>query len=55
MVDREVTMDNVEQVKEIIWYYNRLYSDNHEISLDEVAEMWIRKYARAWRKLHNKN
>ncbi len=46
-------MDNREQIQEIIRYRKRLSRIlNQDVDLETAATIWIRKYAGAWRKLH---
>jgi len=47
-------MDNQEQIREILRYRQYLCRiTNADIDLDTAAILWIAKFARAWRKLHN--
>ncbi len=46
-------MDNQEQIREIVKYQQYLARITHtEIDIDTAAQLWIIKFARAWRKLH---
>jgi hypothetical protein len=46
-------MDNQEQIREIMRYRLHLAHITHqEIDLETAALIWIRKYARVWRLVH---
>jgi hypothetical protein len=46
-------MDNQEQIKEIMRYRLHLSRiTHHEIDLETAALIWVRKYARVWRLVH---
>jgi len=48
------TMDNQEQIKEIVRYRQYLCRvNNSDVDLETAALLWISKFANAWRKLHN--
>lgn len=47
-------MDNREQIKEIMRYKQYLSRVSHmEVDLETAAQLWVQKFARAWRKLHH--